>query len=162
MKTPMALAAAGCMALLGCGFDPAATEPLRCPDREGFSVVSPSLERRCGSTKCHGRPAQAYRVMSSFGLRLDAEDKLGTPPTTEAEVDAHFESICLLEPALMARVLEGEAEPAELMLLAKAKDEQKHKGKRIMKSGDNLDRCLSTWLSGDADKTACDSARFEH
>lgn len=151
----------GCSALLSCGPDPAAVEELRCASRADFEAVSPPLERRCGSAKCHGRQAQGYRVMSASGLRLDPDDPLGTPKTTEAEIDAHYRSLCLLEPELMASVVEGSAAPSELLLIKKAKDEAKHKGKQIMKDDDYLDRCLSSWLRGQVDAAACQNARFE-
>jgi hypothetical protein len=51
--------------------------------------------------------------------------------------------------------------PSELLLITKGKDEEKHKGKKIIEDGDYLDRCLSSWLRGQTDTAACQNALFE-
>ncbi|MFT3764556.1 MAG: hypothetical protein QM820_03420 [Minicystis sp.] len=145
-----ALAAAGCTLP-----DDAATEALACPDRPSFAAVSPFLEAGCGTLDCHGATPRPLRIRGFGGLRLDPADNAGGTPTTSAEVDANYTSVCGLTPEAMADVVHGAAAPDTLLLVTKARAAERHKGGAIVKAGDDGDRCMTSWLAGMVDAAAC-------
>jgi hypothetical protein len=142
--------------------DAAATVPVVCPDRASFTAVSPFLEAGCGTLYCHGAPARPLRLHGFSGLRLDAADLPGGNPTTLAEVDANYRAVCGLEPEIMTEVVAGQLAPDGLLLIQKARAETHHKGNAIVKAGDDGDACLSTWLEGKVDASACQRAAAAH
>jgi hypothetical protein len=56
---------------------------------------------------------------------------------------------------LAAVVNEGGAHPERLTLVRKGRGSEHHKGGALIMEGDTQDRCLTTWLSGAVDDTAC-------
>jgi hypothetical protein len=153
-------AAAATLALIrgaaGCAFpDTSATVVAICPSRASFTPVSPFLENGCGTIDCHGTPARPLRIMGYTGLRLDPSDVPGGNPTTVAEVDANWESVCGLEPELMTEVTEGQLSPDALLLLQKPLLQTHHKGNQIIVEGDDGYTCLTSWLTGQVDAVAC-------
>lgn len=138
--------------------DPSATVLLACPDRSSFAAVSPFLEVGCGTLYCHGAPARPLRIQGFSGLRLDPADRPGGDPTTVAEVDANYRSVCGLEPEIMSEVVARQSPPDALLLLQKPRAETHHKGGAIVTTGDDGDTCLARWLEGQADASACQRA----
>jgi hypothetical protein len=138
--------------------DPAATVLLACPDRASFAAVSPFLESGCGTLYCHGAPARPLRIQGFAGLRLDPADRPGGNPTTVAEVDANYHAVCGLEPELTSDVVAKQSLPDDLLIVQKPRNETHHKGGVIVKKGDDGDTCLTRWLDGDADASACQRA----
>jgi hypothetical protein len=131
----------------------------RAPDRAAFTAVSPLLESRCGNMDCHGVAARNMRIYSGLGLRLSATDRPTSKPgaTTAAEIDANYMSIVALEPEIMSHVVsEGGAAPERLTVVRKARGEEEHTGHAPWQRGDHADQCLTSWLAGHVDTTACE------
>jgi hypothetical protein len=151
-----ALLAAGA---LGCALpDGSATVTASCPDRASFTSVSPYLEAGCGTIDCHGQRPRPLRIAGYTGLRLDPADLPGGNPTTVAEVDANWRSVCGLQPETMTDVVAGVEPQGALLLLQKPRGEVHHKGNTLIQKGDVADRCLTGWLSGHVDAEACAAA----
>ncbi len=152
----LALGAAGCALP-----DTSATVVATCPSRASFSAVSPFLVDGCGTIDCHGQPSRPLRIMGYSGLRLNPTDVPGGNPTTVAEVDANWESVCGLQPELMTEVEAGQAPAGELLLLMKPLGETNHKGGTVIVPEDDGDVCLTSWLGKDFDQVddaACSRA----
>jgi hypothetical protein len=129
------------------------------PDRASFPAVADVLEHRCGSLDCHGTVYRNLRLYGREGLRLSPFDRPTSKPgaTTVAEYDEDFLSVVALEPEAMSAVVrEGGAAPERLTLVRKARGAEHHKGGVSMSSGDDADRCVTSWLSGRTDLAACD------
>lgn len=157
------LAAAASLALarlaLGCALpDSSATFTATCPDRASFTVVSTFIEPGCGLVDCHGAPSRALKIMGYDGLRLSPTDRPGGNPTTVAEVDANWRSVCGLQPELITQVVEGLAPPTDLLLLQKPLMLTHHKGNQVIVMGDDGYTCLTSWLTGNVDAGACTRA----
>ncbi len=157
------LAAAAALALvrgaIGCAFpDTSATVTAVCPSRASFTPVSPFLENACGTIDCHGAPSRPLRIMGYNGLRLSPTDVPGGNPTTVAEVDANWESVCGLQPVQMTEVTSGELSPDGLLLLQKPLLQTHHKGNQVIVMGDDGYTCLTSWLTAEVDAAACGRA----
>jgi hypothetical protein len=134
---------------------------LGAPRRDDFSAVSSVLERRCGGLDCHGAPARSLRVFGSYGLRLDGRDVPGGVDTTEAEVDATYESVVTLDPEVLSRVVASGGHGAERWLvLSKARQREAHVGGARLIAGTPGDECVRSWASGTLDIEACASDDF--
>jgi hypothetical protein len=164
------VASMGSLGLAGCsGVDESAVTVTKCPEGNpaDFRPVSAVLELRCGTLDCHGSSFRPLRVYSQFGLRKpeqgDAGDEInyaqyfpgGDVPTTDAELEENIRSICGLEPELMTRVVDKQAEPDELLLVKKPRLTEKHKGGLIWYKGDTGDQCVTNWLKGGKDVSKC-------
>ena len=127
------------------------------PDRESFAVVAQVLVRHCGSLDCHGSAYRNLRVYGNESLRLDANDRPLQPPcTTAAEVEEDYNSAAGLEPEVMSAVVaDGGAHPERLTLIRKARGTEHHKGGSPIHTGDDADRCLTSWLASQTDRAAC-------
>jgi hypothetical protein len=127
------------------------------PERASFPPVAQMLVVRCGSLDCHGTTARNLRLYGSAGLRWSASDRPFVPACdTVAEVDQDYESVVGLEPAPMSAVVSaGGADPDQLTMVRKARGIESHKGGQIWSQGDDSDTCLTAWLSGAANATAC-------
>jgi hypothetical protein len=127
------------------------------PDRESFAVVAQVLVRHCGSLDCHGSAFRNLRVYGNEGLRLDARDRPLQPAcTTAAEVEEDYQSAVGLEPEVMSAVVaDGGAHPERLTLIRKARGTEHHKGGAPIHTGDDADRCLTSWLASQTDRAAC-------
>ena len=140
--------------------DPDEVNNVTCPSGESFRAVSAVMERRCGTLDCHGHVARPLRIYGQYGLRRPEPSDSpnvndyaqyypgGREPTTQAELDDNLLSFCGLEPEIMTDVVNGDAEPDELVIVRKARLEQKHKGGLIWFKGTEGDRCLTSWLDG--------------
>jgi hypothetical protein len=135
------------------------------PDPSTFPPLGDTLENHCGSLDCHGSIARNLRVYGANGLRLDPNDISGSEnnpgasaQTTQAEYDATYRAVTMLEPELMAQVLADHgADPQRLTMVRKARGTEHHKGGSPMPEGSPGDRCLVSWLSGQIDKSTCGS-----
>lgn len=129
---------------------------LHTPDRASFAQVADALQPSCGTLDCHGQRPRNLRLYGGRGLRLDPHGNSADEPTTDAEYQASFTSLTWLEPeALDAVVTSSGQDPERLSLVRKARGTDHHKGGVQMQSGDALDRCLLSWLSGALDADAC-------
>jgi hypothetical protein len=139
--------------------DPNATTTLAGPDRASFDSVQPFLDHRCGTLDCHGTRYRNLRLWGHDGMRLAFGDVPGASPTTSAEVDASYAAIVALEPEIMnAVVADHGAHPERLTLVRKARGTEKHAGGAIVAVGDVRDVCITSWLAGQTDETACAAA----
>ncbi len=150
----LALVLSGCAAP-----DPNATTPLLGPDRTSFPSVQAFLDHRCGTLDCHGTRYRNLRMWGHDGMRLAFGDVPGASPTTAAEVDATYAAIVGLEPEVMnAVVADHGADADRLTLVRKARGTENHKGGAIVVPGDVRDVCITSWLSGQTNETACAAA----
>jgi hypothetical protein len=154
-----ALALTGALACSGEAID-MRPEPrlLQAPPRDSFEPVADALQATCGTLDCHGQVGRNLRLYGARGLRLDAKTTSAEGTTTAAEYEATFWAVVGLEPeALSAVVRERGADPARLSLIRKARGTDHHKGGILMKAGDDLDRCLTSWLAGKVRVEACEA-----
>lgn len=148
----------GCVAV---GEDPDARSSLDNPPPSGadFKPVGLFLVHRCGSLDCHGEAGRNFRLYGKEGLRLDPSAVPGGEVTTDAELDADWQSAVGLEPEIMSQVVAGGGmDPARLTLYRKPTGIEHHKGGTLITPGDDQDTCLLSWLASQVDKTACTSA----
>jgi hypothetical protein len=130
------------------------------PDRASFADVAQAMVGRCGTLDCHGTPYRNLRVYGNTGLRLLPTDMPLQPAcTTTPEVDQDYDSVVGLEPeAMSAVVASGGANPGSLTMIRKARGTESHKGGVVMKEGDALDTCFTSWLAGSTQTAACQDA----
>jgi hypothetical protein len=153
------LLALALLSFAGCEIpDSSATVVTSCPDRAGFTNVSSFMAVGCGTIDCHGTPPRPLIVTGYAGLRLATSDVPGGNPTTQAEVDTTWHSVCGLEPELMNQVTAGQQPPDALLVLQKPLLQTNHKGGAVIAPGDDGWTCLTTWIEGHADATACEAA----
>jgi hypothetical protein len=129
------------------------------PDRTSFPDVAQAMVAHCGTLDCHGTPYRNMRLYGNLGLRLSAKDRPVNPPcTTSPEVDQDFDSVVGLEPEAMSTVVaQNGADPTLLTMIRKARGLESHKGGTVMKQGDPLDTCITSWLSGSTQTSECQS-----
>ena len=106
------------------------------------------IATKCGGLDCHGSIGRPFRIFSQFGLRLvdEAGDIPGGAPTTGAEIFANYTSAIGVQPELTSKVFYGLQDPHTLLLLRKPLGLERHKGGQVLESGDNGDKCLTSWL----------------
>ena len=151
------------LSVSGCGSaDPEAGQlsEAQLPSREQFPPVGAAMQRRCATGDCHGQGGRSLRLYGVGGLRLSTpQNPVVDPladPTTEAELDASYESTIGLEPEALWRVIAQKADPNQLSLVRKMRGIEKHKGGQLARQGDALDRCLVLWLTDRPDPVPCD------
>ncbi len=127
-----------------------------------FGGVGDYLVHRCGSLDCHGQMSRNLRVFGCEGMRLDPKARPGCAPplggsfTTPAEHTATYRSLVGLEPTVMSVVVDGHgAHPELLTFVRKARGLEAHKGGTLITPGDDQDVCITSWLAGQTDLTAC-------
>lgn len=139
--------------------DEAATVKADVATRERFELVSDAMVYQCGTLDCHGSVFRNLRLYGYGGLRKTGRADEGFPLRVRAEVDANYEAIVALEPESFATVIaEGGREPDRLTLVAKARAFQNHKGGPVMKPGDPVDDCITSWLRGNVADDRCRAA----
>ena len=149
-----ALVAAACAAP-----DPDATTVTIAPDRASFGPVQAFVDHRCGTLDCHGTRYRNLRMWGHDGMRLSFGDVPGGAQTTTEEEDATYWAVVLLEPEVMSAVVADRgADPERLTLVRKARGTESHAGGAIVVAGDVRDVCITSWLAGQTDETACAAA----
>ncbi len=146
--------------MFGCTYlpDTAAVVEIDYPSRGEFAVVSPVLVGGCGTIDCHGNKFRNFRLVGEFTTRLDTGNNPSSPRTTDAELDANYDSLVSLEPEKLTAVVRGTHIPEYLTLVRKARGTEFHKaGKRWDKDSD-ADKCLVSWLTKQLDEDACRAA----
>ncbi len=139
--------------------DPNATTTLAAPDRTAFDSVQAFLDHRCGMLDCHGTRYRNLRMWGHDGMRLAFGDVPGATPTTIQEVDASYAALVGLEPEIMSAVVADHgANPERLTFIRKARGIEKHAGGAIVVAGDVRDVCMTSWLAGQTNETACAAA----
>jgi hypothetical protein len=130
------------------------------PDTASFPAVASMLIQACGSLDCHGTVARNLRLYGDTALRYSPTDVPSTLiPTTADEVAQDYESVVGLEPEIMSEVVaSGGADPERLTFVRKALGIESHKGGAVVVPGDPRDLCITTWLEGQADPSACTAA----
>jgi hypothetical protein len=132
---------------------------IEAPARDDFAPVGTFLIHRCGSLDCHGATGRNLRLYGREAARLDAMDVPGSGPTTMAELDADYRSVVALEPEVMSDVLKDHGQNSErLLLIAKPLGLEHHKGGTLMTPHDAQEGCITSWIAGKTDATACASA----
>ena len=132
---------------------------------KAFGPVGDLLVHRCGSLDCHGQIGRNFRIWGCEGLRLSAGDasicnvQMGGRKTTPEEHQATFRSLVALEPAVMTEVVGNHGQDPELLtFIRKARGTESHKGGTLFTAGDVQDVCVTSWLSGQTNITACNKA----
>lgn len=133
-----------------------------------FGPVANFLDHRCGSLDCHGSLSRNLIIWGCEGLRLEPYDApicgraQGGVPTTAAEHQATYRSLVGLEPTVMSEVVADHGQDPDLLtFVRKARGEEAHKGGALITPGDDQDVCITSWLAGATDTTACASAISE-
>jgi len=78
--------------------------------------------------------------------------------SAEVEVEVDYRSVVALEPEKMAAVVDDHAAPATLTLVRKARGAESHKGGAVFPEGSPGDVCITSWLVGSDDPSACNTA----
>lgn len=172
-SSPGAVVVLGAVALAallggGCGTVPADDRiGVLAPNgsEEAFGPVGDLLTHRCGSLDCHGRPERNLRIFGCEGRRISSTDASicsraqGGKKTTAAEHEATYRSLVGLEPTVMSRVVaERGIDPSLLTFVRKARGTEAHIGGVLIVPGDDQDLCITSWLGGQTDLTACSGA----
>ena len=126
------------------------------PSEDQFTPVGLYLDHRCGSLDCHGQTGRNLKLYGQEGLRLDPTGLPGGGPTTMDELADDYRSVVGLEPELMTSVVEEHGkDPERLSLVAKPVGLQDHKGGKLFSKGSEQFNCITSWLAGAVDMTAC-------
>lgn len=155
---------------VGCGGFEAGVEDVVTPPFEQvvFRSFSAVMERRCATLDCHGETSRPLRIYGQYGLRrpepansMNVENYAeyysgGKEPTTLAELEDNYRSICALEPELTAEVFAKKSPPDVLTIVRKARLREKHKGGLLWNKGDAGDVCVTNWLTGSTDMSPCE------
>jgi hypothetical protein len=129
-----------------------------------FGPVGDFLDHRCGTLECHGQTGRNLRIWGCEGMRLSDADipncsLLTGTPTTPEEHQATYRSLVGLEPTVMSVVVQGHgAQPEFLTFVRKARGLEAHIGGQLIDPGDDQDTCITSWLSGSTNTTACQNA----
>jgi hypothetical protein len=130
-----------------------------------FGPVANYLGHRCGTIDCHGNEHRNLRIYSCNGLRAVATDvaecsrRRGGRTTTEQEHVLTYRSLVGLEPSAMTEVVAGGgADPDLLTFYRKARGIENHAGNQLIVPGDDQDVCVTSWLAGRTNLTACNNA----
>ena len=130
------------------------------PDTASFPLVASMLIQACGTLDCHGTVGRNLRLYGDTGLRYSPTAIPSTlVPTSTEEVAQDYESVVGLGPEIMSQVVaSGGGDPERLTFYRKALGLESHKGGAVVVQGDPRDVCITTWLQGHADASACTAA----
>jgi hypothetical protein len=150
----------GAVAVAACSDTPDGTEKITAGpvDAADFPpLVDPVFERHCASLDCHGSIATPMRLYSQNGLRMPNEAGVapGNGSTTQVEITANYDSIIAIEPEKITDVAKNKGDPYSLLILKKPLAIESHKGGPAISKGDDAETCISSWIKGTVDKTAC-------
>jgi hypothetical protein len=116
------------------------------------------LASSCGTLDCHGNAARNFRIYDVSGLRL-SPNLTNQGGTTYPEYEATYESLVLIQPEVLSNIYRhGGAHPEHWIVITKGRGTENHKGGSRMHAGDDADRCVTSWISGNTDVTACGNA----
>ena len=148
----LATCAGACSPASGATYTPSSV-----PETKTFPYVAEFMVHRCGTLDCHGSVYRNLRVYGDEGLRFSTSDQPCVPAgTTGAEVEQDYLSIVGLEPETMNAVVSDHGEdPQRLTLIAKPLGIEEHKGGTIFQVGDDAYTCMTSWLAGKTDTSAC-------
>ena len=126
-------------------------------DRTTFPPVASALSHRCGSIDCHGSTYRNFRVYGYGAVRLAPGDAPDIPDAgTPDEANATYDAFVSLEPEKTAAVLAAHGAGLEhLTVIRKGRNDEDHKGGRLLVRGDDADVCITAWLSGAPNADAC-------
>jgi hypothetical protein len=134
--------------------------------KDQFGPVADYLDVRCGSLDCHGQSGRNLQIWGCDGMRLDPKATpncivpLGGSATSAAEYQATYRSLVGLEPNVMSEVYDAHgAHPELLTFVRKARGLEAHKGGTLIAPGDDQDICITSWLAGSTNPTACGKAQ---
>jgi|HubBroStandDraft_2_1064218.scaffolds.fasta_scaffold20373_2 hypothetical protein len=127
-----------------------------------FGPVGDYLDHRCGTLDCHGSSTRNLQIWGCEGMRLASTDipecsrALGGKATTPEEYEATYRSLVGLEPTVMSEVVSGHGQDPDLLtFVRKARGLEAHKGGVLITPGDPQDVCITSWLAGQTNVTAC-------
>jgi hypothetical protein len=155
---PRSLLLLGAALLVGCSAPSGSVyTPSALPEASDFPYVAEFMVHRCGTLDCHGSLYRNLRVFGDEGLRFSSADRPCIPTyTTATEILEDYDSIVGLEPETMSAVVgDHGADPERLTLIAKPLGIEAHKGGMIFQQGEPGYACMTSWLSGKTDTTAC-------
>jgi hypothetical protein len=137
-----------------------ADSTLAAPVRATFEPVDDVLQATCGTLDCHGQLGRNLRLYGGRGLRLSPRGNPADDPTTPEEYDRSYWSVIGLEPEIMSDVVNDHGRlPERLTIVRKARELEHHKGGKLFVTGDDRDRCLTSWLAGQLDLAACKAGK---
>jgi hypothetical protein len=132
-----------------------------------FWFVADAMVYKCGTLDCHGNVYRNMRLYGYGGLRVSvASDVLYEPEPGKLykvampdEVKKDYDAIIGLEPTIMADVVrDNGAAPERLLLIRKGRALENHKGGPVMKPGDSIDTCITSWLAANVNVESCKTA----
>jgi hypothetical protein len=133
---------------------------------ESFDIVSDAVVYQCGTLDCHGSAFRNMRLYGYGSQRLDPTLDPDSRPGIRfpAEVRHNYDAIAGVEPEKFIEVVsQGGREPERLAIVAKARALQNHKGGPIMKPGDPIDDCITSWLAKNVAVERCRaSTKFQN
>jgi len=154
-----------CLALVaGCSSpDASATLTPVAPPEDQFPYVAQLMVHRCGTLDCHGSVYRNLRVYGDEGLRYSPNDPNARPcvpaSTSGEEVAQDYQSVVGLEPESLSTVVANHgANPESLTLIAKPVGLAAHQGGTLFHEGDDAYICMTSWLAGSTNTTACVNA----
>ncbi|CAN5525916.1 hypothetical protein BH09MYX1_BH09MYX1_44620 [soil metagenome] len=155
-RAAVVIAAALVMIAAACASTPTSVTVVS-PPRAEFPAVAQALVHGCGTLDCHGSAFRNLRIYGNEGLRLDPSHRPLSPRCTATEeVNEDFAALTGLEPTIMSAVTtSGGATPDALLFVRKARGSEHHKAGAVVVVGDDLDVCLTSWLTGTTDVDAC-------
>ena len=131
------------------------------PDTTTFPAVAAMLIQSCGSLDCHATVGRNLRIYGDTGLRFSPTDVPSVlVPTTADEITQDYDAVIGLEPEIMSAVVASHASQprAAARSTGSRSASRATRGARSVNAGDARDVCITTWLEGSADATACKNA----
>jgi len=126
------------------------------PPPESFPPVGEVLGVHCGTLDCHGSLERNLRIYGIYGLRLAQDGVTGFGSTTEAAYRATYDAIVAIQPEVLSAIVkDGGRNPERWIVITKGRGAEVHVGEDRLPMGSDGDRCLTSWLAGPADETAC-------
>jgi hypothetical protein len=131
-----------------------------------FDIVSDAFVYQCGTIDCHGNAFRNMRLYGYGSQRLDPQLGPDSRPGFRfpAEIRHNYDAITGVEPEKLIEVVnEGGRDPERLAIVAKARAVQNHKGGPVMKPGDPIDDCITSWLAKNVAVERCRaSTKFQN
>jgi len=127
-----------------------------------FWLVADAMVYTCGTLDCHGNNYRNMRLYGYGGLRSSNvasdvffQDRYAVAYPDEVKKD--YDAIIGLEPTIMNDVVrDNGAAPERLVLIRKGRALENHKGGPVMKPGDPIDDCITSWLASNVRVDRCE------